>query len=427
MDSLKIFWKAFLTFFTIFSFSTISCAQSKFFNQNNTKQNLIQLSGFSEDDRIKLLILKLFPSGLTETAAEEIIKVLQQNIFNTNHFTVLGPEEWSLDIKNQNPTLADCRDIACGTMIGKLFRADKVLVGTLHSEMILNENGEDELRFFLSIRMVDTRTNVTNFSDEVQFNDLQMHDELFRLAARISENTMLIGKVLNTKNSGISLDIGRAQGMETGHQLVISSVKLNNTDSRKDNTNKSFQNIAIAEIVQVSDLSAEAVIVQKISAVSRGDQVQTYIDKEKLVRFISQTRKELDTQKRLKPKKRIIHLKKSIGKQSFEYEKWSKRYKKTKVLHDRWLYTTLGTGGATIFFLSGIIKTSGILEVLPWLAGAGAIYSGFRYLDYRELTDEIIIEGRSQGFISTSILKQPEGINWTPISNGVQISWLMKF
>ncbi|HJL95133.1 MAG TPA: hypothetical protein QF871_07820, partial [SAR324 cluster bacterium] len=141
---------------------------------------LTQLSGFSDDGRIKLLLLNLLPTGMTETAAVEIGKALQLNIYNTNHFTVVGPDEWNAGIRDQDPTLADCHDIACGTMIGKLFHADKVLVGNLNSEIILNENSEEESSFVLSVRMVDTRTNITDFVDEVQFTDLQIHDELFR-------------------------------------------------------------------------------------------------------------------------------------------------------------------------------------------------------------------------------------------------------
>ena len=52
-----------------------------------------KLSGFSDDGRVKVLLLNLLPSGMTETAAQEIAKALQLNIYNTNHFTVVGPEE----------------------------------------------------------------------------------------------------------------------------------------------------------------------------------------------------------------------------------------------------------------------------------------------------------------------------------------------
>ena len=86
--------------------------------------------------------------------------------------------------------------------MGKLFRADKVLVGTIHSEIMLNEKGKGEPSFILSVRLVDAKTNNTNFSDEVQFTDLQMHDELFRLAARISNNTLMIGNIVEKNNQG---------------------------------------------------------------------------------------------------------------------------------------------------------------------------------------------------------------------------------
>ena len=297
------YMKVFLLCFSILFVSSASWSQSNNAQRNDNNLGLTQLSGFSDDERIKLLLLNLFPSGMTETAATEIVKALQLNIYNTNHFTVVGPAEWNAEIRDQDPTLADCHDIACGAKIGKLFHADKVLVGTLHSEIILNENSEEESSLVLSLRMVDTHTNITNFCDEVQFTDLQMHDELFRMAARISDNTLLVGKVLKISASGITLNFGRAQGIKTGQQLVISRRASVEATAVSNKNETIFQNIALAEVVQVSDLSAEAVIVQKISSVASGDQLQTYIDREKLIHLISQTRKELDTQKRLKPKK----------------------------------------------------------------------------------------------------------------------------
>jgi len=423
MSSKKFFWKYFFALITFFYISYTAWGQS----HNLLNKNQLNLSGFADDDRTKLLILNLFPSGLTEIAAEEISKVLQLNIFNTNHFSVLGPSEWNSEIKNQNPTLADCHDISCGTMIGKLFNAEKVLVGTLHSEMILNENNQEELSFILSVRMVDTKTNITDFSDEIQFNDLLMHDELFRLAARLSENTLLVGKVLNIKQSGIYLNVGRAQSIQTGHQLVLSRSNFVNEDLKTKNVKTTFKNIAIAEVVQVSDLSSEAVIIQKTSNVSKGDRVKTFIDKEKLIRLITQTRKELDTQKRLKPKRQILQFDRSISKKSTNFGEWSKLYSNSKSLHDQWLYIASGAGAATILFISGIIKTNGILEVLPWIAGSGTIYSGFRYLQYRNKLDELSVEGRSKGFISSSYIQESNGILWNPISKGFQISWSKKF
>ena len=426
MNSPTFLVKTLLIFLTCLFFTTPGWGQS-----NNSSGNIFgiqqtQLSGFSDDERVKVLLLNLLPSGMTETAAEEIAKALQLNVYNTNHFTVVGPSEWNAQIKDRDPTMADCHDIACGVMIGKMFHADKVLVGTIHSEIMLNDNGKEEPSIILSIRLVDTRTNITDFTDEVQFNDLKMHDELFRMAERISENSLLLGNVLAVKHFGISINLGRAQGIKIGHRLVISRRKSFKSDSVEKTAGKTFQKIALAEIVQVSDLSSEAVIVQKISSVAKGDQIQTYVNNEKLIHLITQTRKELDTQKKLKPKKQVIRLGPTITKGSI-FSNWSKLYNLTKSQHDRWLYTTAGAGTATIILLSGAFDISGFLSILPWVAGAGSVYSGIKYFHYREMLNELSTEGRSRGFLSGSLTNEIPGWHWTPVKKGFNIAWVKHF
>jgi len=423
-----IFFVKLLSIFLIFILIyTPSWGQSNSSNKNIFGLQQSQLSGFSNDDRIKLLLLNLLPSGMTETAAKEIAKALQLNLYNTNHFTVVGTSEWIQKIKDRDPTLADCHDIACGVMIGKMFHADKVLVGTIHSETILNENGKEEPSIILSIRLVDTRTNITDFTDDVQFNDLKMHDELFRMAERISQHTLLLGNVIAMKQSEITTNFGRAQGIKIGHRLVISRRESLKSNSGETTTSKTNNNIAIAEIVRVSDLSSEAVIVQKISSVVKGDQIQTYINNEKLIKLITQTRKELDTHKKLKPKKRVIRLGPTITKGSTDYSKWSKLYNFTKSQHDRWLYTTAGAGTATIILLSGAFNISGFLSILPWVAGAGSIYSGIKYFDYREMLNELSAVGRSRGFLSNSLTNEFPGWHFTPFKKGFKIAWVKQF
>ena len=426
MNSPTFLVKTLLIFLTCLFFTTPGWGQS-----NNSSGNIFgiqqtQLSGFSDDERVKVLLLNLLPSGMTETAAEEIAKALQLNVYNTNHFSVVGPSEWNAQIKDRDPTLADCHDIACGVMIGKMFHADKVLVGTIHSEIMLNDNGKEEPSIILSIRLVDTRTNITDFTDEVQFNDLKMHDELFRMAERISENSLLLGNVLAVKHSGISINFGRAQGIKIGHRLVISRRKSFKSDSVEKTAGKTFQKIALAEIVQVSDLSSEAVIVQKISSVAKGDQIQTYVNNEKLIHLITQTRKELDTQKKLKPKKQVIRLGPTITKGSI-FSNWSKLYNLTKSQHDLWLYTTAGAGTATIILLSGAFDISGFLNILPWVAGAGSVYSGIKYFHYREMLNELSTEGRSRGFLTSSLTNELSGWHWTPVKKGFNIAWVKHF
>ena len=427
MNSFTFLVKTLLIFFTSLFFTTPGWGQS-----NNSSGNIFgiqqtQLSGFSDDERVKVLLLNLLPSGITETAAVEIAKALQLNVYNTNHFSVVGPSEWNAQIKDRDPTLADCHDIACGVMIGKMFNADKVLVGTIHSEIMLNDNGKEERSIILSIRLVDTRTNITDFTDEVQFSDLKMHDELFRMAERISDNSLLLGNVLAVKHSGIIINLGRAQGIKIGHRLVISRRKSFKSDSAENTVGKTFQKIALAEIVQVSDLSSEAVIVQKISSVAKGNQIQTYVNNEKLIYLITQTRKELDIQKKLKPKNRVIRLGPTVTKVSTDFSNWSKRFNLTKSEHDRWLYTTVGAGAATILFLSGTFNISGFLSILPWVAGAGSVYSGIKYFHYREMINELSTEGRSRGFLTSSLTNDLPGWHWTPVKKGFNIAWVKHF
>ena len=427
MNSFTFLVKTLLIFFTSLFFTTPGWGQS-----NNSSGNIFgiqqtQLSGFSDDERVKVLLLNLLPSGITETAAVEIAKALQLNVYNTNHFSVVGPSEWNAQIKDRDPTLADCHDIACGVMIGKMFNADKVLVGTIHSEIMLNDNGKEERSIILSIRLVDTRTNITDFTDEVQFNDLKMHDELFRMAERISDNSLLLGNVLAVKHSGIIINLGRAQGIKIGHRLVISRRKSFKSDSAENTVGKTFQKIALAEIVQVSDLSSEAVIVQKILSVAKGDQIQTYVNNEKLIYLITQTRKELDIQKKLKPKNRVIRLGPTVTKVSTDFSNWSKRFNLTKSEHDRWLYTTVGAGAATILFLGGTFNISGFLSILPWVAGAGSVYSGIKYFHYREMLNELSTEGRSRGFLNSSLTNELPGWHWTPVKKGFNIAWVKHF
>ena len=70
---------------------------------------------------------------------------------------------------------------------------------------------------------------------------------------------------------------------------------------------------------------------------------------------------------------------------------------------------------------------SGALNVLPWIAGAGTIYTGIRYLHYRDLMDELSTEGRSKGFISSSFNIQHSGWQLNPVSKGFKLNWVKRF
>lgn len=129
MKLATIIGKAFLLCLTFLYFSVTSWGQSNNYQGNVSNLEQTELSGFSDDERIKLLLLNLLPAGMTETAAAEIAKALQLNIYNTNHFSVVGPAEWNAEIKDQNPTLADCHDMLAARRSGNYFVQIKFWLG----------------------------------------------------------------------------------------------------------------------------------------------------------------------------------------------------------------------------------------------------------------------------------------------------------
>ena len=83
--------------------------------------------------------------------------------------------------------------------------------------------------------------------------------------------------------------------------------------------------------------------------------------------------------------------------------------------------------GAQLYYLSGTFKTNGILEVLPWIAGAGTVYSGIRFFHFRNMLNEISTEGRSQGYFSSSLTEKDFELKWTPLQKGLKVAFIKYF
>ena len=410
-------------------------AQSGFFEEDNFNFNTDSVTGFSEDGRVKVLLLTLLPKGMTETAAGEISRALQLNLFNTNHFTVVGPSEWNAQIEDRDPTLADCHDVACGVLIGKLFNADKVLVGSIGTLEFLNEENQNEMGFELSLRMVDVVTNITDFTDTVDFNDRDMHDRLFELAVRISENTLLRGFVISVKKPNISIDLGRAHGLQNGRQIVIYRQVSTQSNLEGQTLELATENIAIAEIVRVNDLSSDAIVKQRISAVTPGDQIQTYIDVAKQVKLITRTRRELDTQKRLRPRTRPLKLEPELVEEDPGKEQWTRRISQAMADENQWFYITAGGGAATLLVLSGNFNSfsGGLASLMPWISGGATVYAGMKYVTFRDKVSLLRQEGRSRGYLSllpfesVQDFQRKETAMNADFNQGLQLIWTQPF
>ena len=385
-----------------FVFGSVSYAlsQSNFFQEDLFNLESDVMSGFSDDGRMKVLMLTLAPYGMTETAAGEISKALQLSIFNTNHFTVVGPSEWNAQIRERDPSLADCNDIACGVLVGKLFRADKVLVGSIRNTSALGLDGETQ-GFQMDVRLVDVLTNVTDYTDQILFADAQMHEEFFMLAQRLSKNTELHGYVTSLTNSSIVLDLGVEHGLEMGAQFVSFRREADLLGSGDSEVAKET-NIAIARIHRVSQGRANAIIVQQIEPVREGDFVKTYLDVSKQIQLISDTRRELDTQKRLEPPQEEFPLQPELV--ITDRDLWIQRFQIATAEEERWMIATVGTGAGTLLLLSGrleLVKQSeGVGQLLPWIVGAAFGYSGYQYIQARNILSEIKAEGEIKGFVS---------------------------
>ena len=385
-----------------FVFGSVSYAlsQSNFFQEDLFNLESDVMSGFSDDGRMKVLMLTLAPYGMTETAAGEISKALQLSIFNTNHFTVVGPSEWNAQIRERDPSLADCNDIACGVLVGKLFRADKVLVGSIRNTSALGLDGETQ-GFQMDVRLVDVLTNVTDYTDQILFADAQMHEEFFMLAQRLSKNTELHGYVTSLTNSSIVLDLGVEHGLVMGAQFVIFRREADLLGSGDSEVAKET-NIAIARIHRVSQGRANAIIVQQIEPVREGDFVKTYLDVSKQIQLISDTRRELDTQKRLEPPQEEFPLQPELV--ITDRDLWIQRLQIATAEEERWMIATVGTGAGTLLLLSGrleLVKQSeGVGQLLPWIVGAAFGYSGYQYIQARNILSEIKAEGEIKGFVS---------------------------
>jgi len=379
--------------------------QSNFFKEDVFQFETGSATGFSEDGRVKVLLLTLMPTDMSETAATEIAKALQLNLFNTNHFTVVGPSEWNAQIQERDPSLADCHDIACGILVGKLFNADKVLVGSIKVGTMLDANGMEQQGMLLSVKVVDVVTNIADFVDEIQFTDNQMHSELFQLAIRISQNTLLRGHVLTVGKVGALIALGRAHGLKIGDHLVIYRQDSTTTDIKGRTLELSSRNLAVAQVTRVKDMSAEAVIIQKSGIpVQKGDFAKTYVNLSKQINLISKTRRELDTQKRLAPRiRRPLKLTPQLQISNTGKDQWRQQLFFAKQRENRWMYIAMGTGAATLLVLNGnldFLLQGSLLDIAPWAAGGAFIYSGFQYLKFKNLAGQITAGGRVQGFSS---------------------------
>ncbi len=387
----------------------IVCVPFIFFSMASAQINNFDkgfLSGFSEDGRIKVLLLKLSPTeGMSDTAADGFVDALQKNLFNTNHFTVVGPQELEAHSQDlENPSDVDCNDIACGIKIGKELSADKVMVGQISSELVSGENSESIPLFTLSVRLLDVVTNSLDFTDEIQFTFNTMQDQLFELATRISNNTLLKGRVLAVKSKSVVIDLGRTHGLKVRDRFVIYT-QTSTSDLEGQTLGLEQKNIAIAEISRLNDISADAVILYSYEAPAPGALVKTYVSRHKQIELTAETRRELDTRKRLTPPPKPLMLKPKVTENLTELnraerQQWRRRLEAALAEQRSWMYLGIGTGVGMALLLTKRVNLKKFHTIAVVGGGVATGYVIYSYFQTRNKINALRAEGRIKNFLS---------------------------
>ena len=135
-----------------------------------------------------------------------------------------------------------------------------------------------------------------------------------------------------------------------------------------------------AEIVRVNDLSSDAIVKQRISAVTPGDQVQTYID---VARFIwSQTLDGNLIPKNARPRTRPLKLEPELVEED-TVNNDNMRLSQATGEENQWFYITAGGGAATLLLLSGNFNISQRTWKSDALGRWGAtVYAGMKYVGF---------------------------------------------
>ncbi|MBF0279312.1 MAG: hypothetical protein HQM13_16065 [SAR324 cluster bacterium] len=356
---------------------------------------------------------------MSDTQADGFVDALQKNLFNTNHFTVVGPQELAAHSQDlENPSDVDCHDIACGIKIGKELNADKVMVGQINLELVQGQNAETIQLFTMSVRLLNVLTNSLDFSDEIQFNFDTMQDQLFELATRISNNTVFRGQVLSVNNKNIVIDLGKAHGLKIRDRIVVYT-QTSTSDLEGQTLGLEQKNIAIAEVNRLNDTSSNAIVLYKYEPIDPGALVKTYVNRHKQVDLIAETRRELDTRKRMARPTRPLVLKPEVIDNVTgepireEKQRWQRRMAAAEANQKRWMYYGIGAGVGMALLLTKRVDLGDFHTMAVVGGGAASGYLIYKYFQTRNQINALQAEGRVKKFLSFQydFNISPQGIN----------------
>ena len=221
---------------------------------------------------------------------------------------------------------------------------------------------------------------------------------MFRLANSVSDNTLVVGRVLSTSIRGIVLNLGIRDGIKLGDFLVIFKEDLPIANLEGTVVDRQRKNIAIVKILRVNDNTSEALLVHSVEEPQASHFASTYRNPTRQTVLVEDTRRELDTGIRLENKLRPLELAPADSAR----RELQQRVARAEVERDFWYSVGVVGGIASLIVLSNYDDTNLVrLELAAGLIATG--YGIYRGLETRDKLNELQTEGRAKGYLTTSL------------------------
>ncbi len=379
-------------------------ATNVFAQFNTLEQDL--LAGFSSDGRVKILILTFSPFGISETASNQVLRIVQDNLNNTKHFTVVGPSEWQPQLNEKQPHLVNCTETSCAVQIGRLFNADKVLTGQLKLTPVLDSDGSSKDGFVITLQLISVATNMLDLEEEIRFTDEDMNQRLFQLVNRVSQNTLLSGRILSVGQKSVIVDLGKVHGLKIGDRLVVYSRGQTTTGIQGETLGLEQRKISVLEVVRINEQSSEAIAPYAFGVPEVGQWARTYVNRQRQIELVSEARRELDTQLRLipptQPRRRPLQPQTlaPLDRPSQERQEWQKALNQVRIDKRLWLLVGGASAGVAVASFLQIIPSETIQQVGLIGGLAGAVYGGVKYVGLSREETSLLNEGRIKNWTS---------------------------
>jgi len=229
--------------------------------------NLLVLSLFAQQEKMRLAILDLNPEKVDASTARMVSDLLRTELFNTGLFRVIERKEMEAILKEHELLISGCIETECAVEIGKLLSARKMLVGTV------GKLGE---KYFINARIVDVELGEIEFADSAKAEsegdlDIAVKEFAQKLSKRIIEKTSkkykkikegdIFGKIIEVKNQSGIINIGDINSVKEKYYFSIlnpnDKIETNSLTGKLTNILIGYQDVGNIEITNVKSFISE--------------------------------------------------------------------------------------------------------------------------------------------------------------------------